>query len=611
MSAAGPRLVGSRISLGRAAASASGSASSSLNTPLQQLRSSRPAKRLTARADARPSHGCFLSWVLRGFAALEFVVEKKEDEGAQAAKQGSAAWLADLRSGFLVFLIALPLCLGIAMASGFPPVAGVFTAIIGGIVVTLLGSSRLTIKGPAAGLIVIAIGAVTELGEGDLTVGYKRALAVGVAAAVIQIILALTRSATAGIAMSPSVVHGMLAAIGVIIISKQAHTVMGVSPEAKEPLHLLLEIPNSLSRANPEILLLGGLSLAVLFLWPLLKSKIVKIIPAPLLVLALTVPLGLYFDLDHPHDYHLLSTTHHVGPEYLVNLPGSLIDAVAFPDFSVITSMASIKYIVMFALVGTIESTLSVIAVDALDPEKRPSNLNRDLLAAGVGNLACASIGGLPMISEIVRSKANIDAGAQSSKSNFFHGTFLLAFVALAPGLLHEIPLAALAAMLVYTGARLASPAGLKHALHIGKDQLALFLTTFLVTLATDLLVGVGVGIALKIVLHRLRGATFKSLFRTRVTAAKVDTTLTLTLEGAAAFTSLLAVRKQLTQLDPEVRKVVVDLTDVVIVDHTFLQRLHGMADEWPNATLELRGIDELDSSSSHPHASRVQKAAR
>lgn len=518
--------------------------------------------------------------------------------------------MADLKSGFLVFLIALPLCLGIAMASGFPPIAGVMTAIIGGVFVTFLGSAALTIKGPAAGLIVIALGAVQELGQGDPITGYRRALAVGAVAAVVQIVLALLSAATFGVAMSPSVVHGMLAAIGVIIISKQAHTLVGVAPASKEPLQLLMEIPHSIAHANPEILFLGGVSLLILFGLPLIRSRWAKVLPAPIIVLLFAVPVSLWLDLDHSHSYAFLSHQFDIGPKFLVHLPGSLLQAVTFPDFSMVFTAASLKYVVMFAMVGTIESTLSVLAVDQLDPQKRTSNLNRDLLALSVGNLCSALLGGLPMISEIVRSKANIDAGAQSRWSNFFHGAFLLIFVALAPGLLQEIPLAALAAMLVYTGARLASPRELWHVKAIGLDQLALFMTTLVVTLASDLLIGVASGLVLKIILHRARGATFRQIFRSRVEKTQEGSQLRLTLHGAAAFTSLISVRKALLDLDPSCRKVLIDVGDAVIVDHTFLSRLVSIGNEWPNVELEVVGIEELTPHSPHPHSTRRRTAA-
>jgi MFS superfamily sulfate permease-like transporter len=513
--------------------------------------------------------------------------------------------LADLKAGFLVFLIALPLCLGIAMASGFPPIAGVLTAIVGGVLVSFLGSSRLTIKGPAAGLIVIAIGAVQELGQGDPWLGYRRALAVGAVAACLQIALALFRSASIGVAMSPSVVHGMLAAIGVIIISKQAHTLVGVAPESKEPLALLAEIPRSIAQANPEILLMGALSLIILFGLPLIKARWARMVPAPIVVLFVTIPLSLWFGLDHGHAYQFLSHQFEVGPDFLVKLPGSLRDAVVTPDFSMVFTGTSMKYVVMFALVGTIESTLSVIAVDAMDPERRTSNLNRDLLALSVGNLLCASVGGLPMISEIVRSKANVDSGAKSHWANFFHGTFLLIFVAAVPGLLQEIPLAALAAMLVYTGTRLASPKELVHVKHIGIDQLILFVTTLMMTLATDLLIGVATGLVLKIVLHRARGATFKQLFRTRVERIEEGDDLRLKLHGAAAFSSLLAVRKAVANRSEACKKIVIDVSDVVIVDHTFLRRVDELSNELAAVTTELEGMENLTPHSPHPHATR------
>ncbi|MBK8251222.1 MAG: SulP family inorganic anion transporter [Polyangiaceae bacterium] len=507
---------------------------------------------------------------------------------------------ADIISGFLVFLIALPLCLGIAMASGFPPVGGLVTAIIGGVVATHLGSARLTIKGPAAGLIVIALGAVTELGQGDTAAGYRKALAVGVVAGVVQVILALSKAGVLGDLMPRSVVHGMLAAIGVIILSKQTHTLLGVSPHAKEPLELIAEIPGSVRDANMVVAAIGVLALAILFGMPALKNRLTKRIPAPMAVLSLAIPIALLLDFRHAHAVGLAGHSYSVGPKALVQLPANLLNAITFPDFSEITSGTSIKYIVMFALVGSIESLLSVSAVDSLDPAKRASDSNKDLLAVGIGNVIAAALGGLPMISEIVRSKANIDSGAQSRWSNFFHGLFLLAFVAFLPGVLGQIPLAALAAMLIYTGSRLASPAEFKHAYEIGKDQLALFIVTCAVTLATDLLVGVGAGIVLKIVMHIARGVPLGQLFKNKIETTRDGETLHVHVRGAAVFTNLLGLRRALSAIPGDVAVVQVDFSDARVVDHSTLERIRSIADEWPHAKLQVVGLDKHKKGSTH-----------
>ncbi len=516
----------------------------------------------------------------------------------------------DALSGFLVFLIALPLCLGISMASGFPPVAGVLTAIVGGLVVSFMGSAELTIKGPAAGLIVIALGAVTELqmGDPDPLAGYRRALAVGVVAALMQIVFALTRAGVVASVMPPAVVHGMLAAIGVIIIAKQTPVVLGVQGAHGEPLEMLMHIPTYVAEANPEVVAVGMLSLLVLVALP--RVPALARIPAPVVVLLLAVPFSLYFHFDEDHDYVLGNHAYHLGPAYLVTLPGNLLDAITLPDFSHILAPASLKYIAMYALVGSVESLLSVIAVDAMDPARRVSDLNKDLLATGVGNLLASMIGGLPMISEIVRSKANIDAGATSRNANFFHGLFLLSFVALLPGLLHEIPLAALGAMLVYTGFRLASPSEFKHAREIGTDQLAVFAITCLVTLATDLLVGVGIGLVVKLGLHVARGASPMALFRGCARVERDGSRMRVVVDGPAAFTNLLPVRRALAQVDESVEEVVLDLSGATLVDHTFLEKIHLAADEWPNAQLTVVGLDRLKAASDHPLATRVRSAA-
>lgn len=520
------------------------------------------------------------------------------------------SWLMDVKAGFLVFLIALPLCLGISVASGYPPVAGILTAIIGGIVVSFLGDGRLTIKGPAAGMIVIVLGAVTELGGGDMALGYHRALAVGVAAAVLQMALSMLRVAGWGISISRAVVHGMLAAIGIIIIAKQMPVMLGVIPESKTIFGLLAEIPAEIAHSNPMIAGIGVVSLILLLTWPKLKWKITKAVPAQIIVLAIAIPLALIFDLQHNHPYHFITGDYSVGPNYLVQLPGSLQSGLAFPDFSVIWSATSIKYIIMFALVGMIESTLTVVAMDGIDPEKRISNLNKDLFGLSVGNLVASLIGGLPMISEIVRSKANLDAGANSSRANFAHGVFLLAFVALLPDVIGLIPLAALAAMLIYVGTRLASPAEFRHMKAIGNDQLALFTVTLVTTLATDLLIGVGVGLACKLLLHLSRGASLRDLFRGQVVLelSESEQKPVIKISGAAAFPSVMKVQQAVRELPEGTTAVVIDFNQSPLVDHTFMSGLQTVLNERPTMHAEIIGLDAFRSSSDHPTASRWRR---
>ncbi|MCA9576919.1 MAG: SulP family inorganic anion transporter, partial [Myxococcales bacterium] len=429
--------------------------------------------------------------------------------------------------------------------------------------------------------------------------------AVGIVAGVIQILLGALRAGTLAEFFPVAAVHGMLAAIGIIIISKQAHIALGVAPHAKEPLELLAEIPKSLMHLNPEIAIIGIISLLILFLRPLIKNKWVQMIPGPMVVLLVATPLGLYFDITHNHLYHFGSHDYEIGPKYLVQLPGNMLSAIAFPDFSVVTSMESIKWIVMFALVGSLESVLSAKAVDLLDPWQRRSNMNRDLLAVGFANTLAASIGGLPMISEIVRSRANVDAGAVDHRANFFHGLFLFCFVVFAPTLLGLIPLAALAAMLVATGLRLAAPSQLRHAREKGLDQLLIFLTTMIVTVVEDLLVGVAAGLALKVVLHVVRGASLRGLLRDPLTQRREGDTLVVTITGSATFLNFLAVRRALTRVPEDVREVVMDFEHATLVDHTFLEKVHLLADEWPSATLRFEGLQRLRPVSEHPQATR------
>ncbi|MBR9803959.1 SulP family inorganic anion transporter, partial [bacterium] len=276
----------------------------------------------------------------------------------------------DLVSGLLVFLIALPLCLGISLASGYPPIAGIFTAIVGAILTTFISNSEMTIKGPAAGLIVIAIGCIQDFGGNGMLNGwdaadlaaYKAALAIGVAAAVLQIGFGLVRAGILGEFFPTSVVHGMLAAIGVIIVAKQIPVALGVSAGG-EPLEMLLEIPHYIAEANPAIAAIGLVSILVMFLWPFAGSRVslLKRIPAPLVVLIIAIPMGMGFDLLHAHSYTLRGHEYQLSEQYLVKMPErmfGMFNDVTFPNFAALAEPKAWKWVTMFFIIGSLESLL-------------------------------------------------------------------------------------------------------------------------------------------------------------------------------------------------------------------------------------------------------------
>jgi MFS superfamily sulfate permease-like transporter len=486
----------------------------------------------------------------------------------------------DILSGFLVFLIALPLCLGISLASGYPAVAGIFTAIIGGLVATFLSDSELTIKGPAAGLIVIALGCVQDFGfTGGVDPAkdfqaYRLALGVGVVAGVYQIILGLFRVGLLVKLFPKAAIHGLLASIGIIIIAKQFPVLMGLSPQGS-PLELLAGIPSFLINMNPKAGFVGIMALIIVVGYGYIKNSKLKVIPAPMLMLLIIVPLGTIMGIGIEGSYTFNNQIYDLGQKFLVNVPGNLLNAVTLPDFSGVTTETGIKYTVLFAIIGSLEGILSAKAIDGIDPWGRKTNLDRDLLATGIANTLSAFIGGLPMISEIVRSKANIDNGARTRFANFYHGMFLLICVALIPGLINQIPLAALAALLVVTGFRLASPQEFVSVYREGKDQFIIFVSTILGVLATDLLKGLAIGIGVRIVIHFIRGGGIFNL-NAKIIPER-DQSVTILLRGSIIFSSWIPLRQQLQRFFKDGRRVTLDITETKLVDRRVMSKI----DEW------------------------------
>jgi uncharacterized protein YbcC (UPF0753/DUF2309 family)/MFS superfamily sulfate permease-like transporter len=503
----------------------------------------------------------------------------------------------DLTSGFIVFLLALPLSLGIAGASGFPPIMGVLSAIIGGVGATFLTGSPLSIKGPAAGLIVIVAGAVSEFGGG--TIGWQLTLGVMVVAGLIQILFGVLKLGKFVDIFPLSAIHGMLAAIGLIIIAKQVPILMNVDPammKGKGPISLFMHIPEFVMHLDPMVSIIGAVSLVLMMGWPLIKQKHLKKIPAPLLVLLFAIPAGVFMGLKDG------------SPDYTLIKVGNIAEQVGWNvDFSGISMVGVfIKYVIMVALVGSLESLLTVKAIDMMDPYKRKSDPNKDMIAVGVANTFAAVLGGIPMISEVARSSANVQNGGKTRWANFFHGVFLLIFALAAYPLLEMIPNAALAAMLISVGIKLAHPKEFIQMYKIGPEQLAIFLTTIFFTLFEDLLIGIASGMALKMVLHVLRGASWKGLFKATITIEEDGNEVNVHLQQAAVFTNYMSIKSRLASIPPG-KHVKLDFTDLTLIDHSVMENLHHFKDDYTNAGGEvtLVGLDDLKALSEHPLAAR------
>lgn len=526
-----------------------------------------------------------------------------------------AHWKEDLLSGFIVSLIALPLCLGIAMASGVPPMAGIMAGVIGGLFVSLSSGSHLTINGPAAGLAIIVLSSIEgfkKMAPQGLSpeqvelFAYQCTLAVGIGCGVLQLLFGFVKAGFLSNFFPSSVVHGMLAAIGIMIFAKQFHTAVGVKPEGTEMLEIIAEIPKSILNMNPDVAIIAIISFAILIGIPMVKNKYISHLPAPLLVILVAIPLGHFFDLETVHKYLFLNGHEYtLGPKFLVNIPENFMDGIVFPRFDYLFTGFGIQMMITYSLVASLESLLTAAAIDKLDPYKRITNYNKELFAKGGGNILSSAIGGLPIIAEVVRSSANVNNGAKTRWANFYHGIFLLIFVVFLGKIIHQIPLAALAAMLMVTGYRLAAPKEFAKTHKVGKEQLAIFVSTVIFTLATDLLIGILVGIVVKLVIHLINGVPLKSLFKPFFTMEIIDEEhYVIDVEHSAIFSNFMSLKKHLEEL-PSGKKITIDFTNTKLVDHSVRSHLHELAEAYHRKGGEfyIIGLDNHTSLSDHPRA--------
>jgi MFS superfamily sulfate permease-like transporter len=415
--------------------------------------------------------------------------------GAPSAPDAATAPLGgDLAAGVVVFLVALPLCLGVALASGAPLLSGVVTGVVGGVLVSWLSGSQLMVSGPAAGLSAIVLASIAQLGS------FHALLVAIVLAGAIQVALGLLRAGVIGYYLPSSVIKGMLAAIGIILILKQVPYALGVGLDVfgshsfsqASGGNTFTGLATALRNVHPGALVLSALALLVLFGWDHPRLGALKRrAPAALVVVLVGVLGNLLFAR--------LAPTLAIPGEGLVQLPAggavALDTYLAFPDWSVLRDPAVYRIAVTIALVATLETLLSLEATDKLDPYKRSAPPDRELLAQGAGNIVCGLVGGLPMTGVVVRSAANVAAGGRTRRASFTHGVILAGAVLAIPGLLNRIPLAVLATVLVYTGFKLTHPRVVLELVRLGWTQFLPFAVTVVAIILTDLLQGILIGL--------------------------------------------------------------------------------------------------------------------
>lgn len=518
--------------------------------------------------------------------------------------------LRNLLSGFVVSLIALPLALGLAIASGVPPMAGIIAVVVGGIVAAIFGGSHVTIAGPGNGLVVVVLTSVVALGEGNLLIGYTYTLAAIVCSGILISLFGFLRLGNLADFFPSATIQGMLSAIGLIIIAKQIHVMLGESGvEAANNLMLLVETPNSIfavfdSNETPWVAIIGMVSLGIMAFYSKIRNTIFQAIPAPFWIVVVAIGFFYYFQWFSPDAFPIAS-------EFLIQIPENIVEGFVLADFSKWNETSFLLAVISITLIATIESLLSIKAVDKLDVYKRRSNVNKDLKALGLATVFSGLIGGLPVVAVIARSSVNVNQGATSRWANFFHAVFVLLFVLLFTNLLTKIPLSALAGILVFTGYKLASPAKFKQMYQFGKDQFVIFLVTLLATLLFGLINGIVIGIVvtfgIQFYLMQDRLEFIRTLMRPNTLLyEEEDGSLHLSIKGHSSFINYLKLKEKLDSI-PANKSLILDFSLTTFVDNSVMEHIHHYKDDFKkkNSTLEVIGLDIHDSTSAHPFAAR------
>jgi len=514
-------------------------------------------------------------------------------------------------AGFVVSLIALPLGLGLAIASGAPPISGIIAAVVGGIVASILGGSNVTITGPGNGLVIAVLTAITTLGEGDMYQGYLYTLAAIVVSGVIMMLLGFLKMGRLSDFFPASAIQGMLAAIGLGILSKQFHIMIGNNEAKGGIVDLLLNIPSGIielwqdsDQSKLIAAAVGIISLLIMIFYSKIRNKYFQLIPAPMWILILTVGFSyVYTGLDKPYP---------LDAKFLVNIPDNIFGNLAFPDFSKVAKKDFLIAVFSLTFIASIETLLSIKAVDKLDPQTRRSNVNKDLKALGLATVISGFLGGLNVVTVIARSSVNVNNNATNRSANFFHSFFLVVFILLFQDQLRKIPLAALAAILVYTGYKLATPKTLQKVARIGKEQVLIFLATLLTTLFTNLMTGISVGILATFIIHIVINRSF-SLFASHLIKPNIlmfkepdGGNYYLSVKYFCSFLNFYKLKNKLDVI-PENEEVVLDFSMCSFVDHTTLEGVGNYVQMFSKkgGCIELIGLDKHETDSKHPFAIR------